>query len=41
MSYGGDGFGGDVQLDVVGVVAEIETTAADDVTEGGHVEDEE
>jgi len=41
VSYSGDGFGGDVELDIVSIAAEVETMAADDVTEGEHVEDEE
>ena len=41
MSYGGEGFGGDVKLDVVSVAVEMEVMTADDVTKGEHVEDEE
>ena len=40
MSYSGDGFGGDVELDIVSIAVELETMAADDVTEGEYVEDE-
>lgn len=39
MCCGGEGFGGDVQLDVVSVAVEMEMMTADDVTKGEHVED--
>lgn len=37
----GDGFGGDVQLAVVGVAVELEDMTMDDLAKGEHVEDEE
>lgn len=40
MSSRSDGFGGDVQLDVISVAVKMETMAVDDVTKGEHVEDE-
>ena len=40
MCSGGDGFGGNVELDVVGVAVEVEAVAAYDVAEGKQVEDE-
>lgn len=40
MSYSSYGFGGDVQLDVISIGVKLNTMAADDVTEGEHVEDE-
>lgn len=36
----GDGFWGDVNLDIVCKTVEMETMLADDVTEGEHVENE-
>ena len=38
---GSDGFGGDVELRVIGITVEEETMAADDVTEGEHIDEEE
>ena len=37
----GDGFGGDVKLDVVGVAVKLESIMMDDFAKGEHVEDEE
>jgi len=37
----GDGFVGDVQLDVVGVTVELEAVMTDDLAKGEHVVDEE
>lgn len=41
MDVGVDGGGGDVKLNVVSVTVEVESMAADDVTEGEDVKDEE
>ena len=41
MGGWGDGFGGEVQLSVVGVAVETEAMAAEDVTKGEDVQDEE
>lgn len=35
----GDGFSGDVKLDIICVAVNVETMAADDGTKGEHVED--
>ena len=41
MGCRGDGFGGDVELDVICIAVEVEAMALDDLTEGEEVENEE
>ena len=41
MSGRGDGFGGDVELDIIGVAVKVETMVADDVAMGKQVKYEE
>ena len=41
MCGGGDGFGGEVQLCVIGITVEFEAVAAQDLSEGEDVQDEE
>ena len=36
-----DGFGGDVELSVVGIAVKVKSMAADDVAKWEHIEDEE
>lgn len=38
MSCSHDGFGGDVELDIVSIAMEVKTMAVDDGTEGEHVQ---
>ena len=40
MSCSGDGFGGDVELNVIGVAVEAETMTVYDATKREHVKDE-
>lgn len=40
MSFGDDGFKGNVEWDVIGVAVEVETMMVFDLTKGEHVEDE-
>ena len=41
MGGGGNGFGGEVELCVIGVTVETEAVTAEYVTQGEHVENEE
>ena len=41
MSGRGDGFGGDIKLDIISIAVEVETMVANDVAKGEQVEYEE